>query len=181
MTSAEFSLGSTFADVKSLEWTSGRSHVEARGRISDFRSPRLDASYEAHFDLQEAAAIARRTDLREGMADFKGSGHWSLEEFTSSGTLALRDLGWRDEQFAVKQASLNSDYSATDQQIKLTRLQGKLFGGTLVGDQVLYYAVGAYAEGPYTAFVPWTQLKPYLSPGGAAIFGGQRPKNDDNQ
>ena len=40
------------------------------------------------------------------------------------------------------------------------------------------YAVGAYVEGDYTVFVAWTELKDYLSPEGAAVFGGQRPKAD---
>lgn len=39
------------------------------------------------------------------------------------------------------------------------------------------YAVGAYAEGSYDAFVPWQTLKPYLSAEGAAIFAGSRPKS----
>ncbi|WP_047308226.1 DUF3298 and DUF4163 domain-containing protein [Rhodopseudomonas palustris] len=43
------------------------------------------------------------------------------------------------------------------------------------------YAVGAYAEGSYDAFVPWTALKPYLSAEGRAIFGGDRPKGDDDR
>ncbi|MEO8319881.1 MAG: DUF3298 domain-containing protein [Bradyrhizobium sp.] len=41
------------------------------------------------------------------------------------------------------------------------------------------YAVGPYAEGEYVAFVPWETLKPYLTPEGAKIFGGARPKGDD--
>lgn len=41
------------------------------------------------------------------------------------------------------------------------------------------YAVGSYAEGDYDAFVPWEKLKPYLSTEGVAIFGGERPKDDD--
>lgn len=134
MTTVEFSLGSTFADVKSLKWNSGRSHLEASGRISDFRNPHLDASYDAHVDLEEAGAIARRRDLREGVAEFKGSGHWSLDEFTASGALALRDVGWQNDQIAIKKASANSDYSVNDQQIKLWKLQGKLFGGSFSGD-----------------------------------------------
>jgi hypothetical protein len=40
------------------------------------------------------------------------------------------------------------------------------------------YAVGSYAEGEYVAFVPWETLKPYLTPEGARIFGGARPKDD---
>lgn len=43
------------------------------------------------------------------------------------------------------------------------------------------YAVGAYAEGTYQAFVPWTVLKPYLSPEGTSIFGGERPAGRGKQ
>ncbi|MEH2568463.1 hypothetical protein V1289_008090 [Bradyrhizobium sp. AZCC 2289] len=42
------------------------------------------------------------------------------------------------------------------------------------------YAVGPYVEGEYVAFVPWETLKPYLTPEGASIFGGARPKGDDD-
>lgn len=41
------------------------------------------------------------------------------------------------------------------------------------------YAVGPYAEGDYMAFVPWDKLKPYLSAEGVSIFGGARPRGDD--
>ncbi|HEY4142303.1 MAG TPA: hypothetical protein VGM57_12865 [Pseudolabrys sp.] len=40
------------------------------------------------------------------------------------------------------------------------------------------YSVGSYAEGSYTLFVPWTAFKDRLSPEGAALFGGERPKAD---
>jgi len=134
MTTIEFSLGTTFADIKSLHWNSGRSHLQASGRISDFRNPHIDASYDAHVDLEEVAAITRRHDLREGVAEFKGSGNWSFEQFATSGALALSDLGWQDEQFAIKKASAATDYSVTDQQFKLSKLQGKIFSGIISGD-----------------------------------------------
>jgi hypothetical protein len=37
------------------------------------------------------------------------------------------------------------------------------------------YAVGPYAEGSYTVFVPWEAFKTYLSPQGLAIFAGNQP------
>jgi len=43
------------------------------------------------------------------------------------------------------------------------------------------YDVDGYAAGPYTIFVPWTELKLFLSPEGAAIFGGDRPASDKEQ
>ncbi|HEY0328499.1 MAG TPA: hypothetical protein VGC77_05305 [Rhodopseudomonas sp.] len=41
-------------------------------------------------------------------------------------------------------------------------------------------AIGPHAEGDYVGFVPWEKLKPYLTPEGAAIFGGARPRNDED-
>jgi translocation and assembly module TamB len=143
MTTVEFSLGTTFADIKSLQWYSGRSHVQASGRISNFQNPRVDAAYEAHVDLAEAGAIARSRDLREGSAEFKGSGHWSLNgslnnaEFATSGLLALRDLVLQDDQIDFRKASVTSDYEISDQQIKLSKLQGRLFGGMIAGDALV--------------------------------------------
>ncbi|WFU19150.1 DUF3298 and DUF4163 domain-containing protein [Bradyrhizobium sp. CB3481] len=43
------------------------------------------------------------------------------------------------------------------------------------------YAVGSYAEGEYIAFVPWEKLKPYLTAEGVRIFGGARPKDDEDR
>jgi hypothetical protein len=43
------------------------------------------------------------------------------------------------------------------------------------------YDVDAYAAGPYTVFVPWSDLKPFLSAEGAAIFAGDRPAKDKNE
>jgi translocation and assembly module TamB len=134
MSTAEFSLGKTFADVHSLKLNSGRSHLEASGRVSDFRRPQVQASYDAYIDLSEAAAIARRRDLREGVAEFKGQGTWSLEQFATSGALALRDFGWQNDQIDLKKANVTSDYSLNDQQIKLSKLQGKLWDGNFTGD-----------------------------------------------
>ncbi|ABD87314.1 DUF3298 and DUF4163 domain-containing protein [Rhodopseudomonas palustris] len=41
-------------------------------------------------------------------------------------------------------------------------------------------AIGPHAEGDYVGFVPWDKLKPYLTPEGAAIFGGARPRGDED-
>jgi translocation and assembly module TamB len=129
-----FSLGTNFADVHLLRWNSGRSSLEARGRISNLQNPHIDASYNMHLDLGEAAVIARRRDLGGGIAEFNGSGHWSMDEFSSAGVLALRDFVWRDDKIAIAKADASADYSVTDEQVKLTKLQGRLFGGSFTGD-----------------------------------------------
>ena len=134
MTSIDFSLSSTLAEIKSWQWNSGRSSLQASGRISDFQHPRIEGSYEAHLNLEEAAAIARHHELREGVAEFKGDGHWSLSDFSASGALALHDLGWHDEQFVATKVNGTADYLLTDDQIKIQKLQGKALGGSVTGD-----------------------------------------------
>ena len=134
MTSADFSLGSNFVDLSSLTWNSGRSSLKANGRVNDFLNPHFTGTYDAQIDVEEAAAIARSTDLRRGVAQFKGNGEWSFDAFTTSGALALRVLAWEGDQAAIKNASVSGDYSVTDQQLKLSKLQGKLLAGSFTGE-----------------------------------------------
>jgi translocation and assembly module TamB len=134
MTAVEFSLASNSAIVPSLKWNSGHSRFSASGQITDLRRPHLQGSYDGQLDLAEAASIARRRDLRAGVLELKGHGDWSLEQFSSSGLLTLRDVAWQDDQIAFSRASLNAGYSVSDQQLKLSKLQGKVFGGSFTGD-----------------------------------------------
>ena len=137
MSSAEFSLGAGSADINSLKWNSGHSNLFASGRVTDFRRPHLQGRYDAHLDLTEAASIARRRDLRAGFLDLKGEGNWSFDQFAATGLLTLRDLAWQDDQIAFAKAALTTGYSISDQQIKLSKLQGKIFGGNVTGDAEL--------------------------------------------
>jgi len=134
MSAVEFSLGSNSAVVPSFKWNSGHSHFLASGQITDLRHPHLQAQYDAQLDLTEVASIARRRDLKAGMLELKGRGDWTIDQFASSGLLALHDLAWQDDQIAFSKASLSTGYSVTDQQLKLSKLQGKIFGGTFTGD-----------------------------------------------
>jgi translocation and assembly module TamB len=134
MTTVEFSLGSDSAAVPSLKWNSGHSHFSASGQITDFRHPHLQGSYDAQVDLAEAASIARRRDLRAGVLEFKGHGNWSLDRFASNGLLTVRDLAWQNEQVTFSRTALNADYSLTEQQLKLSKLQARIFGGVVTGE-----------------------------------------------
>jgi translocation and assembly module TamB len=134
MTSIDFALGTTFADIQSLSWSSGKSRIKASGRISDFRNPQLVANYDGQLDLEDAARIMRRQDLRHGAAQFKGSGQWSMDAFTATGSAAVRDLAWQDAQFVLRNAGASADYSLSDKQLTVSKLQGKILGGSFSGD-----------------------------------------------
>jgi translocation and assembly module TamB len=137
MTAMEFSLASDSAVVTSLKWNSGHSHFSASGQVLDFRHPHLQGSYDAELDLAEAASIARRRDLRTGVLELKGRGDWSLDRFSSNGLMTLQYLAFQDDQISFSKASLSSGYSVTDQEMQLSKLQGKIFGGSFAGDAEL--------------------------------------------
>jgi translocation and assembly module TamB len=139
MSSMEFSLASTFMDITSLKWSSGRSQLEGHGRISNFRRPHVQGVYEARVDLTEAGAIARRHELQGGVLDLKGQGDWSIERFNANGQLTLHDLAMQSEQVSFAKGSIESDYAMTESHIKLSKLQGKLFGGFFTGDAELIH------------------------------------------
>jgi translocation and assembly module TamB len=137
MTAVEFSLASNSAIVPSLKWNSGHSHFSATGKIDDFRHLHVEGSYDGQVDLGDAAATARRRDLRSGLLELKGHGDWSLDQFAANGFLTLSDLAWQNDQVSFSKASLSTGYSVTDQQLKLSKLQGKVLGGSFTGDAEL--------------------------------------------
>ena len=134
MAAAHFNLGKNDVEVSSLKWNSGRSHLEASGHIRDFRQPSIEATFTGAVDLAEAAAITRQHELRAGFLDLSGKGTWSAARFFSDGKFALKNFDWRDDQFNLRDASLNSDFTVNDRQIKLTKVQGRLLGGSITGD-----------------------------------------------
>lgn len=137
MTTVEFSLTSNSAVIPSFKWNSGHSHFSLKGEIPDLRHPKVQGEYEGQVDLSEVASIARRHDLQGGVLELKGEGNWSLDEFSTSGLLTARDLAWSDDQIAFSRASLTTGYSVTDQQLKLSKLQARIFGGSITGEAEL--------------------------------------------
>ncbi|MGC2196389.1 MAG: translocation/assembly module TamB domain-containing protein [Terriglobales bacterium] len=134
MAAAHFNLGKNEVEVSSLKWNSSHSHLEASGRIRDFRQPAIEANYTGTVDLAEAAAIIRQPELRAGLLDLNGRGSWSAGKFASDGKAAVKNFEWRDDQLNLRDASLNSDFSVNERQLKLTKVQGRLLGGSATAD-----------------------------------------------
>jgi translocation and assembly module TamB len=131
---AQFDLGRNYIDVSSLKWSSNGSHLEASGRLSDFHQPRIEGKYKGTLDLGQISSIARARELRAGLADVEGKGSWSLGQFRAEGKLRARQLDWRTPNLTVQNAELSSDFWLTDHQLRLTKMDGRLLGGSAVGD-----------------------------------------------
>jgi len=134
MSQVQFSLQPNYAAIPSLQWNAGHSHLSAQGQITNFRRPQLQGSYEGQIDLGELGSVARRPDLRGGSLQVKGRGEWSLDKFASEGLLTARDLAWQSDQIGFTRASVEAGYEATDQELKLSKIQGRIFGGSFSGE-----------------------------------------------
>lgn len=131
---AQFGLSSNRIDVSSLKWSSGLSQLEASGRLNDFLQPKIDGSYKGTIDLGELDTIARHREIRAGVLDIQGKGSWSLDHFLSEGKFLVRGLDWRTPNLALHNASLASDFWLTDRQLRFSKMDGHLLGGSAVGD-----------------------------------------------
>jgi len=129
-----FALGRHFFDFSSLKLQSGKSKLEAKGTVTDFSKPRIQADYTSTVDLADVASILRRRDIREGMLDLQGKGTWSVEQFVAEGKTTLRDLDYRGGQGQTRISSATSDYWLTNRQFRLTKIEARLLGGTAAGD-----------------------------------------------
>ena len=131
---AQFGLGSNRIDVSSLKWFSGPSRLEASGRLENFRQPKITGTYKGSLDLAQISAITRQRDLRAGVLEIQGKGSWALEQFVSDGKFFLRDVDWRGANLSLQHADLSSDFFITNQQVRLSKMDGRLLGGSAVGD-----------------------------------------------
>jgi translocation and assembly module TamB len=131
---AHFALGRNNAEITSLKATSGRSLIRGSGRISDFRQPRIEADYDVTLDLAEAAAIARRHEVRQGVLQASGRGSWSSGDFSSAGKIFLYDFEYRDRAVGLRKSSLNAQFTADPHRLSLSQIQAKLLGGSVSGD-----------------------------------------------
>ena len=134
MVEAHFDLFRDRIDIKSFRASSGKSRMEASGEIKDFKNPQANLTYKTSIDLAEAAAIARRATIRGGVLQAEGQGTWSTNGFSSNGKMALRNLEAREGEVGLRDASMNADYSLSAQQFSLSKIQARLFGGSVTGD-----------------------------------------------
>ena len=96
-------------------------------------SPQVDANYDINLDLGEAAAIARRPEVRRGALRLTGHGSWSAQDFSTIGKVLLSNLDWKNAAVGLNDANLSVQYNVTPKQLKLTQLEGRVLGGSFTG------------------------------------------------
>jgi translocation and assembly module TamB len=159
---AHFDLAPKFIEVSSLKASAHGAHLEASGRVDDFLAPKVEATYTMNVDLAQAAAVARRPELRRGSLQASGKGTWSAQGFSSQGKLSLDGFDWRDSNYDLRNARLNTPFAVTQDRITLPRIQARVLGGDVSGDLDVTNWLASTPNGP--------KVKPALSQQGTAHF-----------
>ena len=131
---AGFTLGRNGVQVSSLQATSEGSRLQASGTMANFTSPVFKGTYDILLDLTQAGAVARQPQFKAGKLSLVGSGSWSGQNFSSSGTFGLRDLFFQDKTASAKEVSASGEFSIDPQKISLSKVEGKLLRGSFASD-----------------------------------------------
>ena len=121
------------ADISSLTVTSGKSEIHFAGRLQDFHNPQVSGDYHGVADLGELASLARQPQVRKGTAQFEGKGSWSLQEFSTQGTVQAKDLEWSNGKLAMRNGRITAGFSVTPDRFRVSSIKANLLGGDLHG------------------------------------------------
>lgn len=130
----QFQLSREHLNLKTLSVVSGRSSLDFRGALTDFKQPALSGEYHIKLDGPEWGAITRRPELSGGSATLEGKGEWSAASFSSQGVLAIRELDWKQDGLNLRDAALNAKFDLTPQRIRLAEIKARVAGGEASGD-----------------------------------------------
>src|SRR5438067_1114057 len=129
----EFSLRPSAIEVKTLHWSSQGSNFVAHGSVKNFADPKVELAYRALLDLQQAGDVLQLPTLRGGTVEVDGEGRYNLKDFASSGKMLVRNLHYQDATVDVAGIHGGTDFSVTPKQIAFSKLQLRVFGGSISG------------------------------------------------
>lgn len=131
----QFSLWHNQVEIKALKLVSEGSSLQITGKVTDFESPQVRLTYSSTIDITQLGAVTRVYQLRGGTVALDGSGTYSeTAGYASTGRIAVRDFDYLNEGIALRNASLDSNFSLDHNNLSMTRIAARLLGGMLTGD-----------------------------------------------
>jgi translocation and assembly module TamB len=129
----QFELYPDRLEVTGLHLLSGRSQLDASGRLIDFRNPAVDATYRATLDCAEVARTTRLRQLRGGLVDVQGAAKWEKGQIASAGKLVVHGLDYQAGEVRLRNLDAASDFTIDSRTLDLTHVVGRVFGGIIRG------------------------------------------------
>ena len=122
------------ADISNLTMASGKSEIHFAGHLLDFHNPRLSVDYHGVADLGELASLAEQPQVRKGTVQFEGKGSWSLQDFSTQGTVQAKDVDWSNGKVSMRNGRMTAGFSVIPNRFHVFSIKANLLGGDLLGD-----------------------------------------------
>jgi translocation and assembly module TamB len=122
------------ADISNLTMTSGKSEIHFAGHLLDFHNPHLSGDYHGVADLGELAFLAGQSQVRKGTVQFEGKGAWSLQDFSTQGTVQAKDVDWSNGKVSMRNGRITAGFSVVPNRFHVFSIKANLLGGDLLGD-----------------------------------------------
>lgn len=122
------------AEIKSFKVAAQQGTIEAHGTLRNYSNPEIALQYQASISLPEAARLAQAPHVLKGKAEVKGTLDYRSRRYSTQGNLTVHELEWKDGTVHVTQLEGSSAFSVTPQQVSLSRIVARVFGGNIQGD-----------------------------------------------
>ena len=70
----------------------------------------------------------------KGTAQFEGKGSWSLQDFSTQGTVQAKDIEWSNGKVSMRNGRITAGFSVTPDRFHLSSIKANMLGGDLLGD-----------------------------------------------
>jgi translocation and assembly module TamB len=129
----ELQLGRNLAQIKSLEWKTLRSGLTITGQVENYLAPVMNVEIHGKADLRDVAYLTGERELAGGVAhlDMKARGS-SLSDLQARGMVRLKDGAYHDENFQIRDVSLETPFIFTGKLISATDVRADAAGGVIL-------------------------------------------------
>jgi translocation and assembly module TamB len=149
----EFVLIHNRVDFDRVKLATGKSSVNASGRIEDFHQPRVTVNYGSQFDLAQIADITRLPQVRGGVLEVNGSGTYAAGDFATAGSAKIQNLEYRDPAIRVPDLDGGAEFKSEHNTLTVPHLFVRALGGNMTGSAEIRNWTGALKPGARAGMV----------------------------
>ena len=122
------------AQIKSLQVSTPDSRLEASGRVTSLKDPKIELTYKVSMNLPEVAHAAAMNQVTAGSLDLEGDGSASASGFSSKGRLVLKNVTVHDANLNVSNVTAASSFTIDQAKLTLPNIVAQVLGGTARGN-----------------------------------------------
>jgi len=130
---AQLLLGRDDAKVQKLTWHTSRSDLQITGELAHYFAPEFNMQAHGNVDLRDVAYVAGVYELTGGVTELNMSAHGhNLADAVATGDVHLRDGSYKDENFQIADAEVETPFRITGTEIAAPDVTAHAAGGVLV-------------------------------------------------